>query len=472
MQSVKLITHKNINKLRWLFLTFGVFVITGFSSLFGQDNSPYSRYGIGDLVPSTNVISRGMGGVTAAYADIFAINLNNPASFSSFQTLQELKSKKLSSGRAILDVGMNFEGRTLKDPATTNKFVASNALFSYVQVGVPLRPNWGLSFGLRPISRISYNIYRSERLVDPNTGLPIDSAITTFKGDGGSYLVSLGTGFSIIHRIRQYGEEKLSVGINGGYFFGKKDYSTRRSLINDSVEYNSANFQTKTNFGNLWFNAGIQYKVPLSKLHVLNLGAYGNIGQKINGTQDILRETFVFDPSQGEVRLDSVYDQKNIKGVMDLPSLFSFGFMIQKLAIPNKEGGWLFGMDYLTEKWSDYRFFGQTDQVRNRWEVRLGAALYPIPKRNYFSRVAYRFGLFTGPDYINVGSKKLNQTGGSFGLGLPFTSRTAPNQTTLINLAVEYIKRGNNDNVLKENLFRVSLGLSLSDFWFIKRKYD
>jgi hypothetical protein len=104
--------------------------------------------------------------------------------------------------------------------------------------------------------------------------------------------------------------------------------------------------------------------------------------------------------------------------------------------------------------------------------VKVGAQINPAPNRNYFSQVAYRFGLFMGPDYINVGSK-LNQFGGSFGLGLPMKmSRQAPNQVSIFNLAFEFSKRGNNDNILKENMFRISFGLSLSDMWFIKRKYE
>ena len=30
-----------------------------------QENSPYSRYGLGDLAPNHNVFSRGMGGISA-----------------------------------------------------------------------------------------------------------------------------------------------------------------------------------------------------------------------------------------------------------------------------------------------------------------------------------------------------------------------------------------------------------------------
>jgi hypothetical protein len=480
MQLVKLITPKRINTLycnsafrHSLYLTLLVLLFTAFSPVFSQDNSPYSRYGIGDLVPSTAVTSRSMGGISAGYTDFLSVNFNNPASYSSFQTGIETKSKKLTSGRAILDIGLNFESRTLKEPGNPVKFVASNALFSYIQIGVPVKKNWGLSFGLRPISRISYKIVNNQRLVDPNTGLPIDSATTRYDGTGGSYLASIGTGMSLFSKIKSNGlEEKLSVGMNAGFLFGEKDYTTKRSLINDSVEYYQANYENKTNFSNLYFNAGLQYKVPVNKNISLTVGAYGNWSQKLNATQDIVRETFYFDESQGNLRLDSVSDIRNVKGTIIMPSSYTIGFILQKYAIPNKESGWMFGIDFAQQNWNDYRFYGNKDSVQNKWEIRAGGQINPVPKRNYFSNVTYRFGLTAGPDYVRVG-QKLPQFGASLGLGLPLSiSRQAPNQTTLINLAFEYGKRGNNNNLLRENLFRFSLGFSLSDIWFVKRKYD
>ncbi len=472
MQLVKSTTPKKIKTLYCLILTILVSFFAAFEPVSAQDNSPYSRYGIGDLVPPTNIISRGMGGVSAGYADLLSINFNNPATYASFQSVKEAKSKKLSSGRAILDLGLNFDTRTLREPANNNKFVANNALFSYVQVGVPLKQGWGLSFGIRPVSRISYKIFRTEMLKDPLTGLPIDTATTVFNGDGGSYLASMGTGFTVFRKEKHGLIEQLNVGFNAGYLFGEKDYSTKRYFINDTVSYNQANYETKTNYGNLYFNAGLQYLLPLNKKLVLTIGAFGAWGQKMNATQDILRETYLFNETSGEVRLDSVSDQRNIKGKIELPASYTFGFTLQKLSVPNKEGGWIFGLDFAQQSWNNYRFYGIKDSVRNKWEVRAGAQINPIPKRNYLSNVSYRFGLFAGPDYIQVG-RKLPQFGGSFGLGLPLaTSRQAPNQATLINLAFEYSKRGNNDNLLKENMFRVSVGFSVSDFWFIKRKYD
>ena len=243
-----------------------------------QDNSPYSRYGIGDLVPQTNIITRSMGGITAAYIDNLSVNFNNPAAFASFQSFREKRSKKMASGRAVADFGVNVDRRNLQQPGNSNNFVASNALFSYVQVGVPLRQGWGMGFGIRPVSRISYNIYRNERLYDPISGNNIDSSSTLFQGDGGSYLASLGTGFNIYQRERKGLEEKLSVGFNVGYLFGRKDFSSRRSLINDSVLYAQANYQTLTNYSNLVFTAGFQYRLPITSTLAVTIGALRNRG--------------------------------------------------------------------------------------------------------------------------------------------------------------------------------------------------
>ena len=472
MQRAKLITPKIIKALRGSQWSFVVLFLAAASPAFSQDNSPYSRYGIGDLVPATNIINRSMGGVTAGYFDQLSINFNNPASYSTFQAIRERKAKKLSSGRAILDLGLNFENRTLREPNNATKFTASNALFSYVQVGVPLKADWGLSFGIRPVSRISYKILANERLIDPITGQSIEDAATLYTGDGGSYLISAGTGFSLFKKEKHGLMEGLSVGFNGGYLFGEKDYSSRRALLNDTVAFYKANYETRTNFGSLYYNMGFQYKLPLSKTMQLTVGAFGNFSQKLNGKQDRIRETYVFDENTGNVRLDSVSDSRDVKGTIELPSSLTVGFILQKFAVQNKEGGWMLGMDFGTQKWSDYRFYGQADSLRNKWELRTGVQINPVPRRNYFSNISYRFGFFFGPEYVKVG-QKLPQVGASFGLGLPMAiSRQAPNQATFINLAFEMVKRGNDKNLLKENLFRFSLGFSLSDIWFIKRKYE
>jgi hypothetical protein len=486
MPLVKSITHKIINELRrvsktafraksgdgrLLSLLVSALFILLVTPVFSQDNSPYTRYGLGDVVPSTNVPNRSMGGISAGYSDFLSINFNNPASYGGFQAFREQTSKKLVSGRALLDVGISLDNRTLREPDNVAKFSANNFLVSHVQVGIPLRPNWGLSFGLRPITRVSYKLVTRERLRDPNSGSPIDSAVTSNEGDGGAFLASLGSGW----RIPLGTNQSLSFGFNAGYLFGKKDYSNRRSILNDSLSYNSGNYQTKITYGSLYGNVGLQYYAKVGKDLNLTVGGFGNWKQDLNARQDIIRETYFFNASQGNTTLDSVYKQSDIKGKITYPSSYTVGFVFEKsVNLTEKKAGWLVGVDFVQSKWSQYRFYGQVDPtVADAWELRAGGQMRPVPKENYFSNVAYRAGFFIGRDYINI-AKELPLLGFSMGLGLPIRNynRLSPGQATIINLGLEYVKRGNDDNLLKENLFRVSVGLSFSDLWFIKRKYE
>jgi len=94
MPSAKSIIPNSINLLYKSFGLAVLFISVLITSAFAQDNSPYSRYGIGDLTSTTNINNRGMGGITAGYTDQLSVNFNNPASFSSFQAWKEKKIKE------------------------------------------------------------------------------------------------------------------------------------------------------------------------------------------------------------------------------------------------------------------------------------------------------------------------------------------------------------------------------------------
>ena len=429
-----------------------------------QDNSPYSRYGIGDLVPSTNIVNRGMGRITAGFNNFLSINFSNPASYTSFQAMKEARSTRLQSGRTLFDIGVNYDSRTLREPDNPTKFRAQNLLFSYMQVGMPLRSNWGFTFGLRPVSRISYKIQQRE-FID-TIG---ENVATIYTGDGGSYLPNIGTAVRI---------GNLSIGVNAGYLFGKKDYSTRRGFENDTVDFNPSNHETRTVFGNIFLQGGLQYRNRFNDKNktLLIVGVSGNLGTTLNARQDEIVETFVRDPSLGDLRLDSVYEQIDVKGEMEYPGSFTVGFTVGPDPSHQdnlRRSNWLLGIDFTSTAWADYRYYGLADFTQDTWELKVGGHFRPAPKSGYFSNVTYRAGFFIGPDYINTG-KKLPQFGATFGMGLPIANynRLAQTQATMINLAFEYNRRGNNANVLKEDVYRLSLGLSLSDLWFIKRKYE
>lgn len=416
-----------------------------------QENSPYSRYGIGDIVPSGNIVTRGMGGTSAAFSDYTAINFNNPASYSNLLW-------------TTLDIGAQFDSRTIKSGSPIQSFNSKNAIISYLQFGFPLlngnkkarrdSMSWGLNFGLRPVSKINYSIEKDSRLTN------IDSLNTLYEGTGGENEAYVGTGVRI---------KNLSFGVNAGYTFGNKNYNTRLIFINDTVNYLKSNSATNTNFGGLFFQAGIQYYIPLKKGSALSLGAYGKFQQTANATQDILRETFVYNTVTGVAdRLDSVYNQSGIKGKIILPSTLGFGFNYQNSQI-------LVGGDFEMTNWSKYSFYGQGDAIKNSWMAKAGFQYMPKPgtSRKYWNFVKYRAGVYFGPDYIAV-DKNLPQYGLTLGGGFPLRIRRTfyDNQYSIMNVVLDYGSRGNSSNSLRENIFRVGIGFSLSDIWFVRSKYQ
>lgn len=461
MRLVKLTMLKRITVLSLILACF-------YSPLSAQDNSPYSRYGLGDISPQSNILNRGMGGVSAAYSDLLYVNFVNPASFSTFRTNKILETNETVSGRVVLDAGINFDSRTIREANRPDKFTSPNTYFSYLQLGIPVAKNWGIAAGLRPMTKIGYRLQTQERL-------SMDSAVTQYRGDGGSYLASIGTGFAI---------KNFSIGGNFGYLFGKKDYSSERTLINDTVAYARGNFQTKTSFGGIFLSGGLQQKFILKKdaktgqeSSVLRLGVYGNLKHNLNASKDFLRETFTRDLNSGYLKIDSVYAETDTKGEIVYPANFGAGLIYEK-SPTSLDRGFQIGADYVMSKWGDYRYYNVTDLVTDSKEFRVGLQLLPpvYPNRSYWKNVAYRAGFFAGNDNINVGGN-LPVFGVSGGISLPVLGLKDPqsryrSQYTVVNISLEYIKRGNNNSLLKENLFRLSAGFSLSDNWFTKRKYN
>ncbi|MGB8192830.1 MAG: hypothetical protein WCF67_12960 [Chitinophagaceae bacterium] len=408
--------------------------------LSAQENSPYSRYGLGDPVPTGNIVNRAMGGISAAYFDYQSINYLNPASYSKLRY-------------TTFDLGFEVDTRTLREPNTAGKFSASSANVSYIQLGIPLVPkrSWGLNLGLRPTTRVNYKIQTNERL-------SYDSLVTIYEGTGGSYDVFAGTGIAF---------KNLSLGVNIAYTFGTKDYSTKKLFLNDSILYYQSNHQTKSTFGGFTFQGGAQYSTQLAKTTWLRLGVTGQLQRTLNANRDIIRETFEYDANGGTLRVDSISTLSDISGKVTYPSSFTAGFLI------DKQTEWALGADFTTTNWTKYQFFGEKDPLQNSWQFKAGGQWTPSqkPGKSYWNYVTYKGGFFYGRDYIKA-DRDLPIIGFTAGAALPMRRSNYTNQTTVINTAFEVGRRGNDQNAIKENFFRISVGFSLSDIWFRKVKYE
>ena len=428
----------------------GFLLLLGSFTANAQENSPYSRYGIGDIFPGQHIINRGMGGITAAYRDPLgqSVNFSNPASLSSIALV-------------TYDIGITIDNRKLRSADVIKKFNSTNFTPSYVVLGLPVskKRNIGLAFGLRPLSKINYSVIDRRRVEG------IDSLSSLYEGNGGLYQGFMGIG-------KRWGS--LSLGINGAYNFGRKETNTKVIFSNDTVNYQYSNYSTVTTYNKLAVEAGLQYQFKTSKNSQLRLGVAAKLKHRLNASQDKTRETFFYDANGATVAVDTALSQPEIKGTIAIPATYTAGIAFETQTA-EKLTRTLFSAEYESTKWSDYRFFGQPDKLIDNWHMRVGAQLSPdyLHAKTFLSRITYRTGFFYGKDYINADGNELKSYGLTFGLGFPVLKRSNyTNQYSNIHTAFEIGKRGNGVNNITENFFRFSFGFSLSDIWFIKRKYD
>ncbi len=416
-----------------------------------QENSPFSRYGLGDIYPSQNIINRALGGIGSTYVNGQSINLGNPASYSELKIV-------------TYDLGISLDTRSLRSADPADKYTSVNVSPSYVALGMPLSKthNLGLAFGLKPLSKVSYSIEERKRL-------PADSMQYLYEGDGGLYQAFVGVG-------KRWGG--LRLGINTGYMFGRKENNTIATPV-DSVYSYQSNSQTLTTFSRLFLNAGLQYDAKLSKTTVLRFGLTGNMKQKLNARQQINRETFRYDENGTLVKIDSVHQPPEQKGVIQLPVSYAAGISLNSTVtdhVGNKFEKSLFAVEYETTKWADYRFFNQPDKLINSSKYKVGWQFTPNPLsiKSYWNRATYRAGFYYGKEAVIAEGNELPVYAVTFGAGFPIRRWSAyDNQYTIINTTFELGKRGNKNNNITENFFRLSLGLNLSDVsWFRKRKYE
>ena len=114
-----------------------ILIIFTTSAISAQVNTPYSRYGLGNIFPTTFGASNAMAGISAAWFTPTNINFNNPASYS------EITNATFEIGGA---------GNVAKLETSTESYIGGDGNLSYLAFAFPYlkklhRNKFGLSFG-------------------------------------------------------------------------------------------------------------------------------------------------------------------------------------------------------------------------------------------------------------------------------------------------------------------------------------
>lgn len=427
------------SKLRKSALIF-VFTIVLGQFLFGQvgTDSPYSRFGIGQL-KSKNINTQllSMGGIANAYATSRFVNPANPALYTKFDSLTFL-----------FDAGFSMSSVTYSTTVLSEK--GSNASLSYVSLGFPITRWWKVAAGLLPFSDVNYNV------VITNVDEQIGKYNTAFTGDGGMNQLYLGSGFRL--------SKNFSLGANITYVFGQNS-TTTTLYFPDSIYRLSTRKESNLQANDLMFEYGFLYNGKLNSDLNLNIGV--TYGQKID--LNVKNEVFVRSMiggigSTAEEVIDTIFYSPKQKSKMTLPHSLGFGVVL------SKNNRWLVGADFNWQNWKGFTIGDVNDSLQDAWNVAIGGEYTPISTSisKYWKRITYRAGLRYSQTYLNLYGHSINEVGISFGIGLPL-----PRTLSTVNLGLEVGRGGTKkDNLIQESFINLSVGVSINERWFVKRKYN
>ena len=379
-------------------------------------SSPYSRYAYGDLNENVPTAYRAMGGVGIGMRSNRAINSAQPASFTACDSLT-----------FMFDLAASVNWSRYRDAGgMKNK---ANGNLEYVTMQFPLYKRWvAMSLGLQPYSSVGYNI----QLRDSTAGGDYDYTLA-YVGEGNISQVYGGLSVNVCNW--------LALGANVYYMWG--DLERARSVVFDDATINTTIQYEMLHVSNVRLRYGAQFFHTFGD-HSFNLGAIYENRMKLHS--DLLQlDTDTLSLSNTGWELPMVWGVgASYTWDNRLTVAFDFERQCMAAALYNGAPGSASGL-----------------QDRNRYAF--GAEYRHNPQgRKYVERVMWRAGVNVQDEYLaSIGAKRVTA---SLGVGFPLYTIG-----TVINTTLEYTHRGNAAG-LEDNSLRLTIGASIAENWFFKRR--
>jgi len=234
------------------------------------------------------------------------------------------------------------------------------------------------------------------------------------------------------------------------------------ALFADSLNYMNFKQDNNITINDFYFDWGIQYHHQLKKDLVLTAGVVFSPATKISAKSDLVAQTFLLGSTGVESPRDTILVAQGYSGNILIPEMIGAGLSV------GKKDNWMVGADIKFQEWKQFRAFDLSDSLVNSYQVNAGAEFLPDINNysNYLKRIRYRIGLFYNSGYLKLRDKQLNEYAISFGFGFPVRGKTS------INLGMQIGSHGTTEaNLIKETFYKFTIGFSIYERWFVKRKY-
>lgn len=394
-------------------------------------NTPYSMYGYGIMGDRATSMQRQMGGVGYAMQSGRQINVMNPASYASIDSLTFL-----------WDMGANMNMRWSKDSSGSDHGFGGG--LDYVTMEFPLSKFMGMSVGMVPYSQVGYSF-----------GNDINYGVRQNQGNGGITEAYAGISGKV---------GGFSVGVNVSYDFGtiQNDVYATPTAATQSL------FEQIMQIRDWNIVAGIQYKLPLNKYNALTLGATYSPKKSFHGNTWVTLQDLTSDSSPDTIATST------LKGKYYSPQTIGVGLSYTH----EKVHRILVEADFTWQQWSKAPFSSLEDgagqvvfdgmRFTDRKKIAVGGEYTHNIRGNYLERMPFRLGGFYTSDYLTISGNTMKEYGISLGTGF-----IAPHGKTMINFGLEWRHRQTSPvSLLTENYFNIMVGVNFNEVWFFKRKIN
>ena len=398
-------------------------------SAFAQNNtnSPYTRFGYGELADRSFGAGRAMGGLGVGLRSKKQINPMNPASYSAMDSLT-----------FMFDAGASAQMSWFDDGNSKQHDISGN--IEYLALQFPLNRRLAASVGILPYSYVGYKFGSAKTEGGVNYS-------ETFVGKGGLNDIYVGLAYDVW-------KNRLSVGANVGYMFGSITHERNLTIAQGHDVYR----YQKLRAHDIKVDFGLQYVHPFSKTENFTLGLTFKPKQTLSAESTDIKRLSGQTEDTGSGGSDTISNQQ-----FNIPLSLGFGLSY------NKTDKLTLGADFQYEKWSSVKFYDKENQFKNRTRFALGANYIPNTRsKSFFSRVQYRGGLHYSNSYQKINNSDYKEYGVSVGMGLPLVDNRS-----FVNISFEYNKvKPSAVSMIDEQYFRFTVNYTFNEMWFYKMKIN
>ena len=409
--------------------------------------SPYSIFGVGNLAGSPSAYVSGMAGTGIASRNHRYLNTLNPAAVSVRDSLALMIDFSVFNTNTIYT--QTYGGVT--------RHSANNATnIGGFSISFPIWDDLAGYLGLRPYSSVGYTF--SVNSADADTGV----VTQTHSGIGSLYNFYGGLSHNFANRF--------SIGAEADYIFGKLE----KEFVQDfaSSGYNEAQTNHTLTLNSFTGKFGAQYEQPIGKDFKLSLGATYTMRSWLHGFNN---GDYYSAGSVQNLTLPESYAD-TLRGASGIALAGELGLGIT-LNFRNKLRA---SFDYTRSDWRNSgmdsaKGFAVSDAQQSfensvRESFKLGFEYVPniSDVRYFYKRMAYRAGAYFNNEYYTVAGRPVNSAGITIGATLPVFR-----WYNSLSVALDIGQRGPfSGNLVRENYFKISVGVNLFDIWFQQPRYD